>query len=90
MKKLDIVHHNIIVLCIIIIVLLTGIFLGVKLSATTRGTDGMMIMLFSLCFLITVLQLLVFTQLVHLKDTVENINTKDADKITKIIATKKK
>ncbi len=77
MKKLDIVHHNIIVLCIIMVVLFTGIFFGVKLSATTRGTDGMTIILFSLCFLITVLQFLVFTQLVHLRDTVEKITEKN-------------
>lgn len=73
MKKLDIAHHNIIVLCIIMVVLFTGIVFGVKLSATTRGTDGMNIMLFSLCFLITTMQLLVFTQLVHLRDTVDKM-----------------
>ncbi len=73
MKKLDIVHHNLIVLFFVLFVLITGIYLGVKLSIGTQGTDGMIIIVFSLCFLITSLQFIIFTQLTHLRDDIQTL-----------------
>lgn len=86
MEKLDLVHHKIILLCITLVMVVTGIFFGVTLSAKTQGTDGMLIILFSLCFLTTTLLFLVFIQLMHLREDVQNMKAEQnaiANKQTK-------
>lgn len=67
MKQLDIVHHKFIGLVIILVVLITGIIFGVRISGAT-GTDGMLILLFGMVFLIVVMEFITFTQLLHVRD----------------------
>jgi len=84
MEKLDIAHHHLIVLLITLIVFITGITFGVKLSGATRGTDGMIITVFALCFLSIVLSFIIFTQLIHVKDSLAKLREeRQPDKKTK-------
>lgn len=68
MEKLDITHHKIILLCIILIVLITGMIFGVQLSSATRGTDGLLIIVFALSFLSMVMLFVIFMQIIHMRD----------------------
>ena len=68
MEKLDISHHKIIVTVMILVVFITGILFGVKLSGATRGTEGMHIIIFALSFLSIVLSFIIFTQLMHMRE----------------------
>jgi|GEM_PF-3872101 len=75
MKRLDVTHHKIITFVIILLVFLTGLFFGVKISGATRGTDSMNVMIFALCFLGVAMSFLNFSQLAHLRD--ENAGKSD-------------
>jgi hypothetical protein len=55
-------------LIVVLIVLISGITFGIKLTGATKGTDGMAIITFALSFLSIVLSFLIFTQLMHLKE----------------------
>jgi hypothetical protein len=68
MEKLDIWHHKLIVTILILLIFITGLFFGVKLSGATRGTAGMEIITFALTFLTIVLCFIIFVQVVHLRD----------------------
>jgi hypothetical protein len=52
------------------LVLLTGILFGVKLSGAMTGSDGMLVIIFSIVFLITTMMFIVFIQIIHLRDEV--------------------
>ena len=68
-EKLDIVHHKIILLVIMLVVLVTGMLFGVKLSYAA-GADGLAVISFALQFLTITLLFLVFIQQVHVSDWV--------------------
>jgi hypothetical protein len=70
-EKLHHHHHSLIMLCMVLVVLVTGIVFGVKISNTTRGTDGLLIIVFALSFLSIVMSFLIFTQLVHLREALQ-------------------
>ncbi len=67
MKKLDIIHHKIIMLVLLVLVLITGILFGVKVNYAA-GLSGMLIIIFAMLFLIVFLLFNIFTQLVHIQD----------------------
>ena len=79
MEKLNTLHHKTIILIIALTSLVIGIMFGITLAASTRGTDGMQVMIFSLGFLSIVIQFIIFIQLVHLNDKLEN-NSNDKRK----------
>ena len=81
MEKLDIIHHNFIILLIILVVFVTGIFFGVRISEATRGTDGMMIIVFALAFLSIAMQFILFSRLTHIGDEIDHIHTCTATKL---------
>jgi len=68
-KKLDIAHHKVIMLCFVLVAFITGIFLGVKVAEITQETSSMMVIVFALSFLSIIMLFLIFTQIVHLEDT---------------------
>ena len=70
MDRLDIYHHHVIAILLVLLVFVSGVFFGVKLSGATRGTDGMIIIVFSLCFLTIVMLFLLFTQIIHIRDKI--------------------
>ncbi|MDD9953827.1 MAG: hypothetical protein OXR66_05825 [Candidatus Woesearchaeota archaeon] len=69
MKQLDIAHHKFIMLCFVLLVFLTGVFFGVKLSSLA-GQEGMLVLIFGLSFLSIIMLFLIFTQVVHVHDLV--------------------
>jgi hypothetical protein len=65
--------HNVAFTIVILIVFLTGVVMGVKISGATHGTDGLLIMVFALGFLNIVMSFLIFTQLMHLRAARRNV-----------------
>ena len=89
MEKLDILHHKIIVTIFILVIFITGITFGVKISGATMGTDGMQIIIFALNFLIVVLLFILFTQVIHLKDDVHKLHKDHMEKLQDIAKKKR-
>lgn len=71
MQKLDIWHHKLIVMLMMVAVFIGGILFGVKLSGTTAGTDGLSITIFAMLSVSIVLSFITFTQIIHLRDDIE-------------------
>ena len=78
-------------IAVVLIVLVTSITFGIKLTSVSNGTDGMMIITFALSFLSIVLSFLIFTQVLHLKDhLLQLIAEKEKLSEQKIVQPKKK
>ncbi|MBR9700626.1 hypothetical protein GOV11_02055 [Candidatus Woesearchaeota archaeon] len=69
MERLDIVHHKFIGLLLALIVLVIGILFGVRINGDA-GVTGLYTLTFGLVFLVVVLQFVMFTQLVHIRDDI--------------------
>lgn len=74
MERLDLIHHKTILLVILLVTLITGVIFGVKISATTRGTDGLLIIVFAMLFVIMAISFVMFTQIIHLREEVRTLN----------------
>ena len=68
MVKLQANHHKVILLIIALFVLSSGIMFGTKLNGSLRGTDSMAVMTFALNMLGVVLLILIYTQVLHIKE----------------------
>lgn len=71
MEKLDIWHHKIIVMLIMLAIFIGGIFFGVRLVGSTAGTEGMDIIIFALLLVVLAISYITFTQIIHLRDDIE-------------------
>lgn len=74
MERLDLIHHKAILLVILIVTLITGVIFGVKISAATRGTDGLLIIVFAMLFVIMAISFVMFTQIIHLREEIRTID----------------
>ncbi|HIH24273.1 TPA: DUF2207 domain-containing protein [Candidatus Woesearchaeota archaeon] len=84
MERLDLIHHKAILLVILIVTLITGVIFGVKISAATRGTDGLLIIVFAMLFVIMAILFVMFTQIIHLREEMRTscgAECRDADKM---------
>lgn len=67
MTQIDLGHHKIIALLLAFGVFLLGTTLGVRIGSAS-GTEGLLVMTFSLSLLSVVLLIVLFAQMVHLRD----------------------
>lgn len=67
MTQIDLGHHKIIALLLAFGIFLLGTTLGVRIG-TASGTEGLLVMVFALTLLSMVLLVVVFAQIVHLRD----------------------
>jgi hypothetical protein len=71
MRKLDIWHHKIIVMLMMLLIFIGGVFFGVHLSGTTEGTQGLEIIIFAMLLVSIALSYITFMQVIHVRDDIE-------------------
>lgn len=69
--ELDLRHHKLMMLIFVLLVFITGIFVGVKVAGIAGdATTTLLVLLFGMIFLDSVLLYVIFTQLLHVQDGV--------------------
>jgi hypothetical protein len=71
MKKLDIWHHKLIVMLMMLLVFVGGVFFGIRVAGATAGTDGLNITIFAVLLVSITLSYITFMQVIHLRDDIE-------------------
>jgi uncharacterized Tic20 family protein len=74
LERLNRTSHHLIAIVMSLAIFICGVLLGVKLAGTTQGTQGMIILVFAFGFLAVALLFILFTQLVHIRESLTELH----------------